>query len=37
MRLMIPWQVILAVGLVDESVKSPMGFNNVTVLTTESH
>jgi hypothetical protein len=36
MRLMIPWQFILSVGLVDESVKIPTGFNNVTVLTAES-
>ena len=36
MRLMIPWQFILSVGLADESVKIPTGFPHVTDLTTES-
>jgi hypothetical protein len=33
MRLMIPWQFVLALGLVAESVKMPTGFVNTTVLT----
>jgi hypothetical protein len=32
MRLMIPWQSVLSLGLVDESPTLPVGFNNVTVL-----
>jgi hypothetical protein len=32
MRLLIPWEFVLAVGLVDESVKIPPGFQG-TILT----
>jgi hypothetical protein len=33
MRLMIPWQFVLSVGLVDDKMKIPTGFQNTTVLT----
>ena len=36
MKLMIPWQFVLSVGLVDKSVSIRVGFNNTTVLTADS-